>query len=92
MISQTLHHLKDTVGCVLSGSEQQWLDENRGGVLSFLHSQIRGEKQPRSDYLEFLKLSLVTLGEAHLSNNDFRFNAAGAYHRARWMARGMYTV
>ena len=83
---------KDTVDCVLSGSEQQWLNENRSCVLSFLRSQIGGEKQPRSDYLELLKLSLVTLGEAHLRDDDFKFNAPGAYHRARWMARGIYCL
>lgn len=45
------------------------------------------EKQPRSDYREFLKLVLVFLGE---DAGDFR--APGPTSNARWMAKAIYCL
>ena len=46
------------------------------------------EVQPRDDYREFCHLTLRLLGE----EVDIKFCTPGAYHRARWMAKGIYCM
>ena len=43
---------------------------------------------PRDDYQEFARLTIWLLGEVV----DRGFCAPGAYHRARWMAKGIYCL
>ena len=47
------------------------------------------QQQPRNDYREVLELGIVILG-GEVSN--FRFRRPGALHRARWMARVIYSL
>ena len=73
----------------LDGSEKVWFENNRDSAITFLRSQLM-DKQPRDDYLEFIRLALITLGdnvEGHV-----KFSPPGAYHRARWMAKGIYCL
>jgi hypothetical protein len=80
----------------LTTTEKQWLYQNRTNIVSFLHKQLNGKTQPRQDYLELIKLSLIMLGESKLievdGKGEIHFNPPGAYHRARWMAKGIYCL
>jgi hypothetical protein len=46
--------------------------------------------QPRDDYREFLELSVVFL--RGVSSRGIWFRIPGAMHRARWMAKVIYTI
>lgn len=46
--------------------------------------------QPRDDYRELLQLSLVFLGADY--GADVHIHAPGAFHRARWMAKLIYSM
>lgn len=79
----------------LTNPEKHWLDEKRVEVVSFLENLISEEMQPRHDYLEFCKLSLIMLGGSIAGESDdcrIHFSPPGAYHRARWMAKGIYCL
>ncbi|KAG8176611.1 hypothetical protein JTE90_028593 [Oedothorax gibbosus] len=52
---------KDTSHCVLTNDEKRGFELKRHETVEFLHAQLKN--QPRHDYLEFIKLSLITLGE-----------------------------
>ena len=53
----------------------------------FLRNQLSENIQQRKDHQELIRLTLITLGE----NDDvIQFSPPGAYHRARWMAKGIY--
>ena len=80
---------KDTEGYALRDKEKMWLSSNSECVDQFLCDQLT-TKQPRDDYSEFLQLSLVALGEEHSIHGGVRFSPPGAYHHARWMAKGLY--
>ena len=55
----------------------------------FLRNQLYLKNKPQKDYLELIQLTLITLGE----NYDVtHFSPPGAYHRARWMAKGIYCL
>ena len=70
-----------------------WLEQNSASVIQFLKDALSSsDKQPRQDYLEFVKLSLVVLGDTEQFQHTFHFSPPGAYHRARWMAKGIYTL
>ena len=45
------------------------------------------ETQPRDNYKEFGRLALLLLGE---NNDTTNICIPGAYHHARWMAKGIY--
>ena len=45
--------------------------------------------QPRDDYREYLELVIIFLGET--PSRGIHFQAPGALHRARWMARILYS-
>ena len=85
---------KDTKGCCLTDSEKAWLEHNRRAVVQFLCAQLSRGDQPRQDYLEFIKLSLVALNEASRvgDGDDIHFSPPGAYHRATWIAKGIYCL
>jgi len=81
----------------LTDPEKHWLEEKRIEIVSFLEKLMSQEMQPRQDYLEFCKLSLVMLGGTGSvagESDDCRihFSPPGAYHRARWMAKGIYCL
>jgi hypothetical protein len=83
----------------LSPIERQWLEDHQDSVIKFLESQLARKSQPRQDYLELIKLSLLMLGKP-VSNEaaggiqviSHVFSPPGAYHRARWMAKGIYSL
>lgn len=79
---------KVTAGCLLQVDEKEWLQMNRNDVVKFLQHQLKKEVHRRNDYLEFIKLTLITLGEPI----NIQFSSPGAYHRARWMAKGIYCL
>jgi hypothetical protein len=47
-------------------------------------------KQTRGDYKEIIELALIVLGVP--PKPGYKFKAPGANHRARWMARVLYTL
>ena len=65
-------------------AEMTWLVSRRDEVVEKL-SQHLMEVQPRDEYREFAQLTLRLLGE----ESDAKFCTPGAYHRARWMAKGI---
>lgn len=48
------------------------------------------EKQSRDDYKEFIELVIILLGGTPPSGINIR--RPGAYHQARWMAKGIYCL
>jgi hypothetical protein len=54
---------KDRKGCSLTDSEKVWLEQNHQVAVRVLCAQLSRDNQPRQDYLEFIKLSLVALDE-----------------------------
>lgn len=53
----------------------------------FTHLQI---SQPRGDYLEFLELACIFLGET--PPRGIKFKKPGANHHARWLAKAIYSL
>jgi len=83
---------RNTEGYTLNELEKMWLEQNSAAVVQFLKDTLITDKQPRQDYLEFVKLSLVALGHTEQFTDGFHFSRPGAYHRARWMAKGIYSL
>ena len=83
---------RETEGYKLTEPEKMWLEQNSAAVVDFLRDALTGDKQPRQDYREFIKLSLVALGETEQFPGGVHFSPPGAYHRARWMAKGIYSL
>ncbi|ESN93261.1 hypothetical protein HELRODRAFT_181206 [Helobdella robusta] len=63
------------------------VEQHKEGIVSFCLTQLE-QFQPRCDYRELLKLSLILLGET--PPRGVRVLQPGALHRARWMARLIY--
>jgi hypothetical protein len=61
-----------------------WKEE----VLSFCKEHLKCH-QPRADYRELLQLSIAYLGG---NAEGFSFRQPGAVHRARWMAKVIYSI
>ena len=61
----------------------------RDNVVNFASQQLQSQ-QPRDDYREFLELSIIYLGRA--PSRGIRFQAPGAMHHARWLAKVLYAV
>jgi len=57
-------------------------------LIQFFQHQLQ-EFQPRDDYKELLQLALIFLGD---EASDVHINTPGAYHRARWMAKLIYSL
>jgi len=85
---------RNTKDYKLTELEKMSLDQNSAAVVEFLKNALTRNKQPRQDYLEFVILSLVALGdtEQNLETSDliqkqfadgFHFSLPGAYHKAR---------
>lgn len=65
------------------------LNPVRDELIHFIQHQLT-VFQPRDDYRELLQLSLLFLGAA--CGADEKILAPGAYHRARWMAKLIYSL
>ncbi|KAG0725701.1 hypothetical protein GWK47_004588 [Chionoecetes opilio] len=76
---------KDSLHALLTGA----LSEHRERALHELKSALEGGTHPREDYEE-LWLSYLFLGGD--LGKDYRFRAPGAFHQARWMAKGIYAL
>ena len=61
----------------------------RDNILCFATQQLQSQ-QPRDDYREFLELSIIYLCRA--PPRGIRFQAPGAMHHARWLAKVLYAV
>ena len=57
-------------------------------LTSFLNTALM-EQLPRDDYRELIELKIIFLGTS--TPRGVRFNAPGAIHQARWMAKTIYT-
>ena len=68
-------------------AEMTWLVSRRDEVVKRLSKHLM-EVQPRDDYREFAHLTLRLLGE----EIEAKFCRPGAYHRSRWMAKGIYCL
>ncbi|XP_029159566.1 uncharacterized protein LOC114931605 [Nylanderia fulva] len=58
-------------------------------IRSFVEDSLQ-YLQPRDDYKEFLQLTLIFLGS--VPSNNISFRHPGAFHHARWMAKGIYCL
>ncbi|KAG0711860.1 hypothetical protein GWK47_019706 [Chionoecetes opilio] len=56
-------------------------------IIATCHALLK-EKQPRDDYREMVQLTIIVLGGEVEAN----IRKPGAYHRARWMAKVIYTL
>lgn len=61
----------------------------RDDLIHFILQQLT-KFQPRDDYRELLQLSLLFLGAE--CSADIHVQAPGAFHRARWMAKLIYSL
>ena len=76
----------------MTSAENAWFYQTKADMINFLQNQMSQEAQPRQDYLELVKLSLAILGSDVLGDVPVHFSPPGAYHRARWMAKGIYCL
>ena len=58
-------------------------------TITFANNQLK-EHQPRDDYKELLELSIIFVGG--IPSSGIRFKKPGACHRARWMAKIIYSM
>lgn len=58
-------------------------------LVKYINDQL-ATFQPRDDYKELLQLSLIFLGDENAK--DFKIRRPGALHRARWMAKLIYSL
>lgn len=65
------------------------LNDVRDEILDFAEKRLK-DCFPRDDYKEFLQLIVIFLGGKLKGNVNFR--QPGAYHLARWMAKGIYSL
>ncbi|KAL4091540.1 hypothetical protein QTP88_026214 [Uroleucon formosanum] len=65
------------------------LNNVRDEILDFAEKRLQ-DCFPRDDYKEFLQLIVIFLGGKLKGNVNFR--QPGAYHLARWMAKGIYSL
>lgn len=66
------------------------LNPVRNDLILFINNQLT-EFQPRDDYRELLQLSLLFLG-VERNTDIIHVRAPGACHRARWMAKLIYSL
>jgi hypothetical protein len=67
------------------------LQADKEEIVSFINEQL-SEFQPRDDYRELLTLSLLFLGVQTAEHKPIKIRAPGAVHRARWMAKIIYSL
>jgi hypothetical protein len=65
------------------------LNPHKKILVKFINDQL-ATFQPRDDYKELLQLSLLFLGDETAKN--FNIRTPGALHRARWMAKLIYSL
>lgn len=58
-------------------------------IINFAKNQL-DQHQPRDDYRELLELTIIFIGGTPKSGINFK--KPGAYHRARWMAKVIYSI
>ena len=58
-------------------------------TITFANNQLK-EHQPRDDYKELLELSIIFVGG--IPSSGIRFKKPGACHRARWLAKIIYSM
>lgn len=58
-------------------------------IVAFSKDQLK-QYQPRDDYRELLELSIMFLGD--VPEKGVSFKAPGGMHRARWMAKAIYSL
>lgn len=59
-------------------------------AISFAKIMLLSDSQPRSDYKEFLELTLIYCGVT--PPRGIKFSAPGAFHHARWMSKLIYSL
>ncbi|KAG0711831.1 hypothetical protein GWK47_019771 [Chionoecetes opilio] len=77
---------KDNLHALLTGE----FSEHRERALHERKNALESGLHPMEDYEELLWLSYLFLGED--LRKDYRFRAPGAFHQARWMAKGIYAL
>ena len=77
---------KDSLHTLLTGE----LSDHKKRAFHELKSALESGTHPREDYKELLWLSYLFLGGEF--GNEYRFRASGAFHQARWMAKGIYAL
>lgn len=65
----------------------QWISDRANEIEQFVLNHME-KAETRDDYLELLNLTLAYLGK----KPKMAFRRPGAYHRARWMAKGLYCL
>ncbi len=60
-----------------------------GQLLHFSEAQLQ-QYQPRDDYKELLQLTIIFLGG--VPAKEISFKAPAGLHRARWMAKALYSL
>ncbi|XP_076304471.1 uncharacterized protein LOC143222221 [Tachypleus tridentatus] len=66
---------------------QPWKDD----IIQFCQNLLQSH-QPRDDYKELLELAVIFLGSLPHRRSSVSFRTSGAVHRARWMARAIYSL
>lgn len=61
-------------------------------IVAFIRNQLTMQKEFRKDYIELLELSLFFLGETEIDGKEIQIRTPGAVHRARFMARVIYSL
>jgi len=91
---QSINHESDSIisgivdeeTAVFFSSNQELLTE----VVQFANKCLLEENQPRDDYRELLELALIYMG--HGPPRGVHLTKPGAMHRARWMAKAIYSL
>jgi len=73
---------------VFSESAQSFIGECRDNVLKLALSEL---PTPRDDYKEFIELCVVFL-DGEVAERQMTFKKPGALHKARWMAKVIYSI
>ena len=66
------------------------IEHVREELKEFIERALTTETQPRDNYRELMELTLLFLGGS--PSRGTRFQAPGANHHARWMAKVIYTL
>jgi hypothetical protein len=68
---------------------ENYPQQEKEKIIAFASRQMN-EQQPRDDYKELLELTIILLGG--IPSTGIKFKKPGAYHRARWMAKLIYSM
>jgi len=68
----------------------QLIGDQKADILDWAHRALENQKQLRDDYRELLEISIIFLGD--IPSRGIHFQAPGAMHRARWMAKVIYSL